>query len=129
MTDIAYSPPKYLPPVTLDRVPAIVAGGALFVGFFVIAGLIDLRQAALFIVGGLLGAALYHGSFGFTGGWRRMVVEKRGRGIRAQMLMIGVAAVAMTRSWTSGTSSSSSMRSPWMLMIFDSTVTMPCLAW
>jgi len=95
MTDIAYSPPKYLPPVTLDRVPAIVAGGALFVGFFVIAGLIDLRQAALFIVGGLLGAALYHGSFGFTGGWRRMVVEKRGRGIRAQMLMIGVAAVAM----------------------------------
>ena len=41
----------------------------------------------------------------------------------------GVAAVAMTRSWTSGTSSSSSMRSPWMLMIFDSTVTMPYFAW
>src|SRR5690554_1507 len=95
MTDIAYSPPKYLPPVTLDRLPAIVAGGSLLVGFLVIAGLIDLRQAALFIVGGLLGAALYHGSFGFTGGWRRMVVEKRGRGIRTQMLMIGVAAVAM----------------------------------
>ncbi len=32
----------------------------------------------------------------------------------------GMAAVATTRSWTSGTSSSSSMRSPWILMIFDS---------
>src|SRR5690606_20028252 len=37
----------------------------------------------------------YHGSFGFTGGWKRMVVEKRGRGMRAQMLAIGVAAIAM----------------------------------
>ena len=41
----------------------------------------------------------------------------------------GIAAVATTRSWTSGTSSSSSTRSPWMLMILDSTVTMPYLAW
>src|SRR5690606_40782629 len=87
--------PSYLPPATADRAPAFVAGGALVIGFLAIAGLIDLRQAALFLVGGLLGAALYHGSFGFTGGWRRMAVEKRGRGVRAQMLMIGVAAVAM----------------------------------
>ena len=95
MTDISFDRPKYLPPAVTDRAPALVAGGALLVGFLAIAQLIDLRQAALFLVGGLLGAALYHGSFGFTGGWRRMVVERRGRGVRAQMLMIGVAAVAM----------------------------------
>jgi len=95
MTDISFDRPKYLPPAAIDRMPAFVAGGALLVGFLAIAQLIDLRQAALFLVGGLLGTALYHGSFGFTGGWRRMVVERRGRGVRAQMLMIGVAAVVM----------------------------------
>lgn len=95
MTDISLDRSRYLPPAMIDRAPALVAAGALLIGFIVIAQLIDLRQAALFAVGSLLGIALYHGSFGFTGGWRRMVVERRGRGIRAQILMIGVAAVAM----------------------------------
>ena len=79
----------------MDRLPSLVAGGALALGFLAIAGLIDLRQATLFLTGGLLGAALYHGSFGFTGGWRRFAVERRGRSIRAQLLMIGAAATAM----------------------------------
>jgi uncharacterized membrane protein YedE/YeeE len=95
MTDISFDRSRYLPSAVVDRGPALVAGGALLIGFLVIAQLIDLRQAALFVVGGLLGVALYHGSFGFTGGWRRMVVERRGRGKRAHMLMIGVAALAM----------------------------------
>lgn len=95
MTELTLDRPKHLPPATVDRMPAVVAGGTLALGFLAIAGLVDLGQAALFVVGGLLGAALYHGSFGFTGGWRRMAVEKRGSAIRAQMLMIGVAAVAM----------------------------------
>ncbi len=100
MTDISLDRtssdrPSLAPPAAIDRAPALVAGGALILGFAAIAGLIDLRQAALFLVGGLLGAALYHGSFGFTGGWRRFVVERRGRAVRAQMLMIGIAAVAM----------------------------------
>ena len=96
MSDISLAAgPKFLPPAAIDRAPALVAGGALAAGFLAISWLVDLRQAALFVVGALLGIALYHGSFGFTGGWRRMVVERRGRGIRAQMLMIGVAAVAM----------------------------------
>ncbi len=95
MTDTSFDRPAYLPPAIVDRAPLYVAGGALAIGFLAILWMIDLRQAALFLVGGLLGVALYHGSFGFTGGWRRMVVEKRGRGMRAQMLMIAVAAVAM----------------------------------
>lgn len=95
MSDVSIDRPKYLPPVSVDRAPTAVASAFFVVGFLAIAWLVDLRQAALFLVGGLLGAALYHGSFGFTGGWRRFVVEGRGRAIRAQMLMIAVAAVAM----------------------------------
>lgn len=95
MTDAAFPRPNYLPPAIPDRAPMLVAATALIAGFLLIAWLVDLRQASLFVLGGLLGATLYHASFGFTGGWRRMVVEKRGRAMRAQMLMIAVAAVAM----------------------------------
>lgn len=87
--------PRFLPDAKADRTPFIVAAIALVAGFVLISNLVDLRQGSLFVIGAALGAALYYGSFGFTGGWRRMVVEKRGRGMRAQMLMIGVAALAM----------------------------------
>jgi uncharacterized membrane protein YedE/YeeE len=70
-----------------------VVVAAFVIGTLAIGQLVDARQAVLFLIGGLLGATLYHASFGFTGGWRRMVVEKRGRAIRAQMLMIAVAAI------------------------------------
>jgi len=78
----------------IDRAPALVVGAAIVFGALAIGRLVDAPQALLFMIGGLMGAALYHGSFGFTGGWRRMVVERRGRGMRAQLLMIGVTAVA-----------------------------------
>lgn len=95
MSDLSASTPKFLPAVRADRAPLFVAAAMLVAGFVLITMLVDLRQGTLFLIGGGLGVALYHGSFGFTGGWRRMVVEKRGRGMRAQMLAIGVAAVAM----------------------------------
>ncbi|MBJ3783719.1 YeeE/YedE family protein [Devosia sediminis] len=95
MTDISATAPKFLPPAVADRGPLFVAALMLLAGFAFITWQVDLRQGALFLVGGGLGVALYHGSFGFTGGWKRMVLEKRGRGMRAQMLTIGVAALAM----------------------------------
>jgi uncharacterized membrane protein YedE/YeeE len=95
MTDISAAAPKFLPPAIPDRLPLIVTAAFLLLGFFAITWLVDLRQGGLFLIGGAMGATLYHGSFGFTGGWKRMVVEKRGRGMRAQMLTIGVAALAM----------------------------------
>jgi len=85
----------YLPDVRIDRQPALIAAAFLAAGFASIWFLVDFRQASLFLIGGGLGAALYFGSFGFTGSWRRMVVEQRGRGVRAQMLMIAIAGVAM----------------------------------
>ena len=96
MTDLTAAAPKLAtPPIAFDRAPFLVSAAMLVIGFALITMLVDLRQGTLFLIGGGLGVALYHGSFGFTGGWRRMVVERRGRGMRAQMLTIGVAALAM----------------------------------
>jgi uncharacterized membrane protein YedE/YeeE len=103
MSDLTATAPKFLPPVQIDRAPLLVAAVMLVAGFLLITWQVDLRQGALFLIGGGLGVALYHGSFGFTAGWRRMVVEKRGRGMRAQMLAIGVAAVAMIPLVAAGT--------------------------
>ncbi len=57
-----------------------------------IAGLVaGWKLAAAALIGGFAGIALYHASFGFTGAWRRFVREKRGAGLRAQLLLIGLA--------------------------------------
>ncbi len=71
---------------------ALVASGALLVLGLLLAMQADgPRQSALFLVGTLLGVALYHASFGFTSAWRRFVVTGEGRGLRAQMMMLAVA--------------------------------------
>ena len=102
MTDAAAGTFAQKPLIQFDRGPVAFAGAALVVGTFAIAQLVDLRQAVLFLVGALMGLTLYHASFGFTGGWRRMVVEKRGGAMRAQMLMIAVAALAFIPLLTLG---------------------------
>jgi len=93
MTEINATAPAPVAGVNLDKGPVVFVGLALMLGALAIGQAIDTRQAALFVIGGLLGLTLYHASFGFTGGWRRFVVEKRGNAIRAQMLMIAAAAV------------------------------------
>ena len=45
----------------------------------------------LMLVGGLLGLTLFHASFGFTTAWRNFIINRRGQGLRAQMLMLAVA--------------------------------------
>jgi uncharacterized membrane protein YedE/YeeE len=47
-------------------------------------------MAATALIGGAAGFALYHASFGFTAAWRRFARERRGAGLRAQMLLIGL---------------------------------------
>jgi uncharacterized protein len=94
MSDITATAPASTGLLKFDRGPVAVAALALGAGTLAIGQAVDWRQALLFLVGGLLGATLYHASFGFTGGWRRLVVEKRGAAMRAQMLMIAVAALA-----------------------------------
>ncbi|MCO8042278.1 YeeE/YedE family protein [Acinetobacter bohemicus] len=52
---------------------------------------VGLNQALLFLIGGALGMTLYHASFGFTSSWRVFIKERRGRGLRAQVIMLGLA--------------------------------------
>lgn len=88
----AASPP---PRVALADTPIVLlATLAFFVGALTLTELINVEQAILFVIGGLMGATLFHASFGFTGGWRKFVKEGRGNSIRAQMLMVGIAAIA-----------------------------------
>ena len=49
------------------------------------------RQATLFLLGGVFGLFLYHAAFGFTRAWRVFISDRRGAGLRAQMLMLAVA--------------------------------------
>ena len=94
MTDITAGRLPRTPLIGIDRSPVATVLAFLVIGTAAIGTLVDVRQAALFLIGSLLGITLYHASFGFTGGWRRFVVERRGASIRAQMLMIAVTAVA-----------------------------------
>ncbi len=65
---------------------ALLASGVLFIKADVSA-----QKSALYVIGAALGFVLYHASFGFTASWRSIVVDQRGAGIRAQMLMLAVA--------------------------------------
>jgi uncharacterized membrane protein YedE/YeeE len=71
--------------VTVPAV-ALLAGGALYIG-----GTEGGRLAWLFLLGGALGLTLYHASFGFASAWRAFLTEGRGDGLRAQMVMLGLA--------------------------------------
>lgn len=44
------------------------------------------------LLGALAGLCLYHARFGFTAAWRAMARDRKGAGLRAQMLLIGLIA-------------------------------------
>ncbi|MGE5147985.1 MAG: YeeE/YedE family protein [Candidatus Eiseniibacteriota bacterium] len=83
-------------PFATIQAPAVAAaalalsGGALALYYGV-----DLRRASLLLIGGGLGVALYHAAFGFTGGWRAFVADRRGAGLRGQMLLFALATLIM----------------------------------
>ncbi|MEM7224955.1 MAG: YeeE/YedE family protein [Pseudomonadota bacterium] len=68
-----------------------VAGVLLAGGMMALGGTIDWHQAWLYLLGAALGLVLYHATFGFASSWRRLVAERRGAGLRAQMVMLALA--------------------------------------
>ncbi|HEB79281.1 MAG TPA: YeeE/YedE family protein [Rhodospirillales bacterium] len=62
----------------------LAAAAALFLYSFSFGG----RLAALVLVGLGLGAALLHASFGFTGAYRRVILDKDMTGVSAQLVML-----------------------------------------
>ena len=71
----------------MKRLPLAAAMAAFFV--FLLWS-VAVRQAALFLVGIGLGAALAGARFGFTTGWRRLVEERDPRGVVGQLLLLGL---------------------------------------
>lgn len=61
------------------------------------------RQSALFLVGVFAGVVLYHAAFGFTSSWRVFISDRRGAGLRAQMLMLAATCVVFFPLLASGT--------------------------
>jgi len=64
----------------------LLAGGAAYIG-----SAVGGQFAWLFLLGGALGLVLYHAAFGFASAWRAFLSEGRGDGLRAQMVMLGLA--------------------------------------
>ncbi|WP_207459712.1 YeeE/YedE family protein [Azospirillum sp. SYSU D00513] len=73
-------------------------GGALWIGTDVSG-----RQAALYLIGGALGLVLYHALFGFTSAFRVFFSDRRGAGLRAQMIMLALACALFFPALAAGT--------------------------
>lgn len=73
------------------NVPPLAAAGVLIVALALYLGTsVSWTQAALLAVGVLAGLVLYHAAFGFTSSWRALIHERRGEGLRAQMVMLAL---------------------------------------
>ena len=70
--------------------PAAITAIAIALAAWYLNAVISWRQAALFMVGAFAGVVLYHAAFGFTSAWRTFIADRRGAGLRAQMLMLAV---------------------------------------
>jgi len=81
----------------------LVAVALLLAGALALTFAVSGRQALLFIVGGALGLVLYHAAFGFTSAWRVLLNERRGAGLRAQMVMLAIAVLLFFPALSAGT--------------------------
>jgi uncharacterized membrane protein YedE/YeeE len=75
----------------------------ILIGTWYLARNVGGRLAALYVVGALLGLALYHAAFGFTSAWRVFIADGRGAGLRAQMLMLTVGVALFFPALSAGT--------------------------
>ena len=75
--------------MSMPRGP-VVAAAAIAAVAVLLNSAVSWRQSALFVVGAFAGVVLYHAAFGFTSSWRVFISDRRGAGLRAQMLMLAV---------------------------------------
>ncbi|HEY1997077.1 YeeE/YedE family protein [Paraburkholderia sp.] len=85
-------------PKPLGLALLLIALGALY-----LAQTVSTRQAALYVVGALLGMSLYHAAFGFTSAWRVFIADGRGAGLRAQMVMLAIGVLLFFPALAAGT--------------------------
>ncbi len=100
MSRAVSAPSLSAPPI---QPPALLAALALVLGTLGIGAGFGPRQGALFLLGGALGLVLYHAAFGFTSAWRVFITDGRGKGLRAQMVMLAIAVLLFFPVLASGT--------------------------
>ena len=83
--------------------PAAITAVAIVLSAWYLNAVISWRQAALFLVGAAAGVVLYHAAFGFTSSWRVFISDRRGAGLRAQMLMLAITCAVFFPLLASGT--------------------------
>ncbi len=71
--------------------PALAVVGLLTTGLFVYLFTFGTRTPWLFVIGIGLGIALYHAAFGFTGAYRRAILQRDISGVTAQLVMLAAA--------------------------------------
>ncbi|WP_397450652.1 YeeE/YedE family protein [Pseudomonas sp. NA-150] len=91
--------------VTPARKPfaPLVAFVLLLLGAVFLQNNVGSRQVLLLVVGAALGLTLYHAAFGFTSAWRVFLNDRRGAGLRAQMVMLAIAVVLFFPALGAGT--------------------------
>ena len=92
-----------------DTRPAIATLAILAAALYLYAA-ISWRQSALFLVGAGAGVVLYHAAFGFTSAWRLFISDRRGAGLRAQMLMLAVTCIVFFPLLASGSAFGQTLR-------------------
>jgi hypothetical protein len=71
------------------------------------------RPAALWAIGLLLGLTLYHASFGFAHGYRRMVVARDMRGVQAQLLLLALTTLLFAPLLSAGSAFGRELSGAW----------------
>lgn len=80
--------------------PLIGALSAALIALAMLEG--GIRLGTLAVIGLVAGVALYHASFGFTAAWRRFILERRSAGLRAQIIMLGLASLVFFPALAAG---------------------------
>ena len=83
--------------------PALMAVSLLLAGALWLALAHGSNHALLWVLGAALGFTLYRGAFSFAGGFRQLLAEGRGAGLRAQMLMLAILVSVMLPAIQAGT--------------------------
>ena len=84
-------------------VAPLLAFAILLFGAVFLQNSVGSRQVLLLVVGAALGLTLYHAAFGFTSAWRVFITDRRGAGLRAQMVMLAIAVVLFFPALGAGT--------------------------
>ena len=71
------------------------------------------RPLLLWLIGVLLGLTLYHASFGFASGYRRMIVARDMRGVQAQQLLLALTTLLFGPVLASGSAFGQDVAGAW----------------